>query len=336
MSIPVLLSPRLWVLALVVVAGIALVAFALGRGSPPSGAGPADAGAPVVDAVPPPPTGLPPPGPEVEAAAAIDDLLARGARHLNEEELEPAAEAFGRAMEDSRKAGDRGRLVRSALGRAEALARQGKEAEALALATGVRKERPTGSPPTPEDLRLAALEAALLGAMQRPLEAAPVAREALDDADRYHAGDGELRGLLVSALADALIATDAVSDAARLIDGHLDRPEIAAALRPDQRAGWLDRVGRLYGVLGRFELSVERLESSLDARVAAGGDDPVPAAVTRISLAASLFDAGQPDRARAEAAKAHAVLSEKLTPDDPERRRLAEIAARIGAEPKEP
>jgi hypothetical protein len=328
-------SPRLWVLALVAAAGIALVAYAAGRGSSKDGEAPAGAGVPAATDVPPPPAEFPPPGPEVRAVSAIDDLLARGGRHLDEQEFELSAEVFERAMQDSREAGDHGRLSRSALGRAESLARLGREPEALALAATVRRERPAG-PPSVDALRLAGLESALLLGAGRPLEAAPVAREALDDADRYHAGDADLRGLLVSALADALAASEGFADAARLVDDHLARAEVKAALAPAARAEWLDRAGRLHGAAGNFALSVERLESSLDARVAAGGDDPVPGAVTRISLAASLFDAGQPERARAEAARAHAALSGNLPPGDPERRRLAEIAARIAAELSQP
>jgi tetratricopeptide (TPR) repeat protein len=325
-------SPRFWILALIAVAAIGLAAYAF-VSDPSADAPPRRLPTPGVDGrIPPPPEGMPLPGPEAKAAEALDGLVMRGARYLDEKSFNLAAEAFGQALEGSRAAGDRGRLVRAALGRAEALARQGNEAEALKAATAVRKELPTGPPPTEEDLRLAALEAALLGSLGRPLEAAPVAREALNDADRHHPGDGALRDLLVSALADALVATGGVAEAVKLIDEHLSKPEIAAMLAPGKRAGWMDRAGRLYGVLGEFALSVERLESSLDARVAAGGDDPVPAAVTRISLAASLFDVGQPDRARAEATKAHEVLSEKLPPDDPDRLRLAEIAARIGVE----
>ncbi|HUT79240.1 MAG TPA: hypothetical protein VM285_16190 [Polyangia bacterium] len=312
-------------------AAVALVAFALGSRSPARSVGAGDAGTPAVDDIPPPPPWFPPPGPEIKAAAAIDGLLARGGRHLDEKEHELAAEVFERAMDDSRKTGDHGRLVRSALGRTEALASLGREPEALELAASMRRGRPAG-PPTTEALRLAALESALLHAAGRPLEAAPVAREALDDADRYASGDSDLRGLLVSALADALAAAEGFADAARLIDEHLARPEVSGRLSPGMRAEWLDRAGRLHGAAGDFDLSVARLESSLDARAEAGGDDPLLAAVTRISLAASLFDAGLPDRARAEAVKAHAVLSPELPPDHPERKRLAAIAARIGAE----
>jgi tetratricopeptide (TPR) repeat protein len=332
---PLFHSPRFWVPALVAVGAVALVAFAVGRGSSKDGQAPADAG--VLDAtdVPPPPAEFPPPGPEAEAAAAIDGLLSRGARHLEEESLEAAAEVFERAMQDSRKAGDHGRRVRSALGRAEALARLGREPEALDLAASARREGPA-DPPSVDALRLAGLESALLLGAGRPLEAAPVAREALDDADRHHPGDVDLRDLLVSALADALAAASGFAEAARLVDEHLARVEVGAVLDAGQRAGWLDRAGRLHGAAGSFDLSVARLEKSLDALVEAGSADPLPAAVTRISLAASLFDAGHPVQARAEAVQAHAVLSAALPPDDPERKRLADIAARIGAEVPEP
>jgi tetratricopeptide (TPR) repeat protein len=325
-------SPRFLVLALIPAAGIALVAFALGRSGSPGAGEPGTAGSPALDPGPPPPGPFPPGETVDEASGAIDRWIDRGGRHLDEKEFELAAEAFENGERESRAAKDGRRLLRSALGRAEALANLGREAEGLVLASSLRRERPAAEPPPVEALRLAALESALLLAAGRPLEAAPVAREALDDADRHHAGDPQLRGLLVSALADALTGSEGFAEAARRIDEHLARPEVAGSLSPDERADWLDRSGRLHGAAGDFQVSVDRLESSLDARVAAGGENPVPAALTRISLAASLFDSGQPVRARAEAVKSHAVLSGELPFDHPEIRRLSDIASRIGAD----
>ena len=320
--------------AIAVMAVMTCAACSPGRGAQqedaPREAAPPDAG-PAASETPLPPGELSPAKPESEEAAAIDGLLSRGGRLLQERQFDLAVELFEGAMRDSRAAGESTRLTRSALGLAEALASQGREPEAAALAAGTRKQRPAG-PPTVDALRLAALESALILALGRPLEAAPVARQALDEADRHHPGDAFLRGLLVSSLTDALVATEGFAEAARLLDDHLSRPEVRSSLAPEEAAGWKEQAGRLHGAAGNFSVSVARLEESLIERAAAGGDDPLPAAVIRISLAASLFDAGHPAQARTEALAAHAALSAALPADHPERLRLAEVAARIGVD----
>jgi len=62
-----------------------------------------------------PPPEAPPPETVSEAAAAIDGLLERGGRLLQERQFDLAVELFEGAMRDSRAAGEGGRLVRSGL-----------------------------------------------------------------------------------------------------------------------------------------------------------------------------------------------------------------------------
>jgi len=178
---------------------------------------------------------------------------------------------------------------------------------------------------------LLTLKGGTLARLKKTEESIQSLNLALKLADGNFPKDLELRNLVVDMLSSVLMTNKRFDSVVPLAVGHIEKWK---SIEPDGYiiAGWLDRLGNIFGNLKRYDDSIKALKEAIDYWEKTENKKPEQLEFTRLNLAISLFRSGKKSEAKKIFGSAKKRLETILPLNHPARKQIETLEKEINGE----